>query len=132
MTDRTTISLLEKANIRPTRIRMALAGFLFDGEDRHVTVEDVITIAEGQNVPVSVASVYNTLNQFAAAGLLKRIMVDGKQTFFDTNIHDHHHIYYEDENRLVDISPDSVTVHDVPVEEGRQINTVDVMIRVSR
>ena len=39
--------ILTQSEIRPTKIRRAIAGLLFDGKDKHVTVDDVIDLARG-------------------------------------------------------------------------------------
>ncbi len=54
-------------------------------------------------VPVSLATVYNTLHQFTEAGLLREVAVDGSKTYFDTNTSDHHHFFVEDDNLVIDI-----------------------------
>ncbi len=123
--------LLGEHKIRPTKIRKAIAGLLFDGRDKHVSVDDVIALARARDVKTSVASVYNTLNQFAAAGLLRRIAVDGGRAFFDTNLSDHHHFYFEDEERLEDIPGNAIEISGLPkLPKGRQIKSVDVTIRL--
>ena len=53
-----------------------------------------------QRVPVSLATVYNTLHQFTGAGLLREVAVDGSKTYFDTNTSDHHHFFVEDDNEV--------------------------------
>ena len=63
---------LKKAELRPTRQRLALGKLLFDGGDRHVTAEHLHDEAMRQGIRVSLATVYNTLNQFTAVGLLDR------------------------------------------------------------
>ena len=47
-------------------------------------------------VPVSLATVYNTLHQFVGAGLLREVVVSAGRSYFDTNVSDHHHFFYED------------------------------------
>ena len=54
-------------------------------------------------VPVSLATVYNTLHQFTEVGLLRQVAVDGSKTYFDTNESEHHHFFIEGENELLDI-----------------------------
>ena len=54
-------------------------------------------------MPVSLATVYNTLHQFTDVGLLRQVAVDGSKTYFDTNISQHHHFFVEGENDLLDI-----------------------------
>jgi len=84
-------------------------------------------------VRVSQATIYNSLNQFCAAGLLKRIAMDGTSTFFDTNIGDHHHIFHEDDGRLIDLPTLPVEIGELPeLEAGESIRSVDIVIRVGR
>ncbi|MBV8768848.1 MAG: transcriptional repressor, partial [Hyphomicrobiales bacterium] len=82
---------------------------------------------------VSLATVYNTLNQFTEAGLLREIAVDGTRTYFDTNIAEHHHFFIEDEGRVIDIPASAVEVSDVPpAPEGFEVARVDVVVRLRR
>lgn len=122
---------MTKKGIRPTKIRKAIAGLLFDGQDKHVAVDDVIEMARIAGIKTSVASVYNTLNQFTNAGLLRQITVEQGRTFFDTNLTDHHHFYFEDEQRLEDIPCGMLNLQGVPkLPFGRRIKSVGVTIRI--
>ena len=122
---------LTDLNIRPTKIRKAIAGLLFDGTDKHVTVDDVIDMARHAKIKTSIASVYNTLNQFAAAGLLNRVTVEQGRAFFDTNLTDHHHLYYEKEERLEDIPAGTLKISGMPdLRKGEKVKSVHVTIRV--
>src|SRR5574340_256514 len=64
-------SKLSGAGLRPTRQRLRLGWLLFGGGDRHVTAERLYEEALAARAPISLATVYNTLNQFTSAGLLK-------------------------------------------------------------
>ncbi len=122
---------LRKLGLRPTKIRMAIAGLLFDGHDKHVCVDDVIELAQAHKIKTSVASVYNTLNHFAAAGILRRITVEQGKAFFDTNLSSHHHFYFEDEQRLEDIPVADIKVTGLPeLPEGRELKSIDVTVRI--
>src|SRR5688572_14052907 len=55
---------LRAAGLRPTRQRLALARLLFGGSERHVTAEQLHGEALAAEIPVSLATVYNTLHQF--------------------------------------------------------------------
>lgn len=123
--------VLKDAGLRPTRQRVALGRLLFDGCDRHVTAEMLHEEALRASIPVSLATVYNTLHQFTQAGLLREIAIEGSKTCFDTNTSDHHHFYIEDEGRLVDIDADDLAVTGLPeVPEGMEITHVDVVVRL--
>ena len=82
---------LRKIGLRPTRQRLALGFMLFGKGDRHVTAEMLHEEAVKAKVPVSLATIYNTLHQFTDVGLLRQVAVDGSKTYFDTNVSQHHH-----------------------------------------
>ena len=65
---------LKAAGLRPTRQRIELARLLFTGHDRHVTAESLAEEGSRAGVKVSLATVYNTLHQFQAAGLLREVV----------------------------------------------------------
>jgi Fur family transcriptional regulator, iron response regulator len=124
---------LRVAGLRPTRQRVALAQLLFDGTDRHVTAEHLHGEAVARSIPVSLATVYNTLHQFTAAGLLREVVVEPGRSYFDTNTKDHHHFFCESTGHLQDIPGELVMVGQLPQPPaGAEICRVDVIIRVRR
>ena len=108
-------SMLRDVGLRPTRQRMALGWILFAKGDRHLTAEMLYEEATKAKVPVSLATVYNTLHQFTEVGLLRQVAVDGSKTYFDTNASDHHHFFVEGDNELVDIPGADVIVDKMPI-----------------
>ena len=130
---RTPLARLRAAGLRPTRQRLALGALLFGGCDRHVTAEQLHGEALAAAIPVSLATVYNTLHQFTDAGLLREVVVEPGRSYFDTNIDDHHHFYCESTRMLQDIPGAAVTVGQLPsAPDGSEISRVDVIIRVRR
>src|ERR1700741_859583 len=126
-------SMLRDVGLRPTRQRMALGWILFGKGDRHVTAEMLYEEATKAKVPVSLATVYNTLHQFTDVGLLRQVAVDGSKTYFDTNVSQHHHFFIEGENDLLDIPDTDVVVGRTPIPpEGYEIARVDVVVRLRR
>jgi Fur family iron response transcriptional regulator len=126
-------SMLRQVGLRPTRQRMALGWILFAKGDRHLTAEMLYEEATKAKVPVSLATVYNTLHQFTDVGLLRQVAVDGSKTYFDTNVSDHHHFFVEGENELVDIPSADVIVGNTPTApEGYEIARVDIVVRLRR
>jgi Fur family iron response transcriptional regulator len=104
---------------------------LFASGDRHVTAEALYGEAVTAGYPVSLATVYNTLHQFTAAGLLRQVMIDTNRSYFDSNTRDHHHFFFEDSGELVDIPSDTVIVSKLPaVPEGTEVSRVEVVVRV--
>lgn len=124
---------LHGAGLRATRQRLELGHLLFQGGDRHVTAEQLRSEAQGAGIRVSLATVYNTLNQFTAAGLLREVAVDPRRSYFDTNTSNHHHFFHADEGRLEDIPAEQIDVGRLPPPpRGTRVAGVDVVIRVSR
>jgi Fur family transcriptional regulator, iron response regulator len=124
---------LRGVGLRPTRQRMALGWILFGKGDRHVTAEMLYEEATHAKVPVSLATVYNTLHQFTEVGLLRQVAVDGSKAYFDTNKSDHHHFFIEDKDDLLDIPANDVLVGKAPVApEGYEIARIDVVVRLRR
>jgi Fur family iron response transcriptional regulator len=125
--------LLRRAGLRPTRQRIALATLLFGNGDRHVTAELLHEEAVRAGERVSLATVYNTLHQFKAAGLLREIAIGGQRAYFDTNTSNHNHFFIQENEggRLVDIPGDSIRVDGVPEPPDHlQISHVDVVVRL--
>lgn len=119
------------AGLRPTRQRVALASLIFARGDRHLSAEELHEEASVAGVPVSLATVYNTLHQFTDAGMLRILAVEGSKTYFDTNTSDHHHFYLEEENRVIDIYGGPVEIVSLPEPpEGMEIANVDIVIRL--
>jgi len=126
-------ALLNEVKLRPTRQRLALAWLLFAKGDRHLTAEMLYEEASRARIPVSLATIYNTLHQFTNVGLLREVTVNGSKTYFDTNVSDHHHFFIENEHNLIDIPVADEIVGKLPdVPEGYEIARVDVVVRLKR
>jgi Fur family transcriptional regulator, iron response regulator len=123
--------MLRSAGLRPTRQRVSLAELLYSRGDRHISAELLHEEAVAAAVPVSLATVYNTLHQFTEAGLLREVAIDGNKTYFDTRVSEHHHFFIEGENRVIDIPGDGVGIGELPdIPEGMEVARVDVVVRL--
>lgn len=124
---------LRDADLRPTLQRIALGWLLFGRGARHITAEALHDEATAARVPVSLATVYNTLRQFCDAGLLSEIGVAGSKTYFDTNMTPHHHFMLEDERTLIDFPEEGVTVSGLPAPpEGMEISRVELVVKLRK
>jgi Fur family transcriptional regulator, iron response regulator len=135
MTDQKTFNALARlraCRLRPTRQRLVLAQLLLENGDRHVTAEQLHDEASVSAMPVSLATVYNTLHQFVEAGLLQEVVVEPGRSYFDTNLSDHHHFFCESTGLLQDISARELTVSGLPLPPaGTEIRRVDIVVRIS-
>ncbi len=125
---------LASAGLRPTRQRLALAQLLVgDGQHRHVTAESLYEASRDSAERVSLATVYNTLRVFSEAGLLREITVNGARSYFDTNVSNHPHFFWEDSEELMDAPAEDLKIAGLPkAPEGAEISKVDVVIRLRR
>lgn len=124
---------LSAVGLRPTRQRLRLGWLLFGAGDRHVTAERLYEEALAARAPISLATVYNTLNQFTSAGLLREIAVDGAKTYFDTNLADHQHFLTDEAHVLVDLPQQLIDLSRLPeLPEGMEIDRIDVVVRLRR
>ena len=122
---------LRLSGLRPTRQRLHIAALLLDGRHRHVSADSLIEEITTAGLQVSSGTVYNTLNQFTDAGLLRRVVVHNEYSLFDTNTDHHHHFYEASNDQLVDIPSDDVILAKLPqAPDGHEIKAVDVIIHV--
>lgn len=119
------------AGLRPTRPRLRLLTLLVGGGERHLTPDDLRAEAQAASLGLPLATIYNTLNSFAEAGLLSRITVGPGKVFFDTNVRHHHHVYYEERGELRSVPARRDGLVDLP-DDLAQIDPerLDVVVRV--
>jgi Fur family iron response transcriptional regulator len=124
-------SRLRAAGLRPTVQRIALSKLLYGNGDRHVSAEALHAEAREAGLQMSLSTVYNTLNQFADAGLLREIAVQGPRTYFHTRTSPHHHFMDEISKKMFDVADGAVEFSRLPEPpEGMEIVGCDVIIRL--
>jgi Fur family iron response transcriptional regulator len=127
----TVLRRLKAAGLRPTPQRLGLARLLLDGHPQHVAAEQLHAKARAAGLRVSLATVYNTLHQFAAAGILRRVVTDTRHTFFDTNTSNHHHFFDERRAEVRDIPAGEVAFARLPAPPaGYEVAGVEVIVRL--
>ena len=122
---------LKQAGLRPTRQRVCLVETLFQEAHRHVTAEQLHNELVASGLPMSLATVYNTLHQLTRIGLLTQVVIEPGQSYFDTNSDAHHHFYHVDSGRLEDIHGHGIEVIGLPdVPAGATVSSIQVVVRV--
>lgn len=123
---------LRDAGLRPTRQRIAIARTLFARGHRHISAEVLHDEAAASSLPVSLATIYNTLHHFTAAGLIRQVTIGGGRTYFDTNASEHHHFFVEGENRLIDLVGDIKMNNSLEPPDGMEMLSVEVVVRIRK
>ena len=122
---------LKACGLRPTRQRLALAKLLLEGGPRHVTAEEVYQEAHTTGIPVSLATVYNTLHQFTSAGLMIEVVVGSGQSYFDNNPTSHWHYFDKSTGEIIDVPDDAIEFTKLPEPPpGKVIERIDVVVRI--
>ncbi len=122
---------LRAVGLRPTVQRLSLSRLLFGKGDRHVSAEALHAEAREAGLRMSLSTVYNSLNQFARAGLLREIAVQGPRTYFHTRTSPHHHFMDQSTGRMFDAPDGSVEFARLPAPpEGMEIVGCDVIIQL--
>ena len=127
------ISKLRNSGLRPTKQRIKICEVLFNKETTfHFTINDLVKIIETEaNEKISLATVYNTIHAFEKKGYLKEIPIDSNQSYFDTNVTDHHHFFDISEKKLIDL--DQVDVGPINIQKsipGKKIKSVEVLVKL--
>jgi Fur family iron response transcriptional regulator len=122
---------LRSVDLRPTRQRVSLASLLFVAGDRHVTVDQLFAEAKALRMPLSRATVYNTLHQFVAAGLVREIALYGAKVWYDTKTGSHCHFFDEDRAALFDMPDDLTDQLKLKPPKGKKIVGVDIIVRLA-
>jgi Fur family transcriptional regulator, iron response regulator len=122
---------LTNRGLRPTRQRVALAALLHETGPRHVTAEELFHEARAAGIAVSLATVYNTLHQFTAAGLMAEVVAGSGQSYFDTNPTSHHHYFDKATGEIVDVPEGAIRFLLLPEPPpGKVIDRIDVVVRI--
>ena len=127
------IEKLRNTGLRPTKQRLQICEVLFDSERTfHFTINDLANKIKKQlNNKIALATIYNTVHAFEKKGYLKQIPINSSQTYFDTNITDHHHFYDLKEEKLIDLENSDVgPINILKKIDGKKIKSVEVLVKL--
>jgi Fur family iron response transcriptional regulator len=125
-------SRLRAHGITPTAQRVRVGQVLF-ACDQHLSADEVLRRLRAEGARVSKATVYNTLNLFAAKGLLRELNFDATRSSFDSNTRPHFHFHVENTGELIDVAPGDIEFSRLPaLPEGTESLGMEVIIRVRR
>jgi len=127
------IEKLRKSGLRPTKQRIRICEILFNANETfHFTIKDLVKMIEiNTNQKISLATVYNTIHAFEKKGYLKEIAINSSQTYFDTNISNHHHFFDEKEKKLIDLEDNDVDPIKIKKTiPGKKIKSIEVIVKI--
>ncbi len=128
------VSLLERLRVRQWRItpqRRTVAEVLH-GDHVHLSADEVFAAARHRLPEISLATVYNTLNELVAMGEVREVRAGTGVTRYDPNAHvRHHHLVCTGCGAIFDVRPEGtgglrLTGSD---RHGYRVDEVEVVFR---
>ena len=127
------IDKLRNSGLRPTKQRLQICKVLFDTEKTfHFTINELgQKIKDKIAAKISLATIYNTVHAFEKKGYLKQIPLNSNQTYFDTNVTDHHHFYDLKNKNLIDLENSDVGPINIKRKiNGKKIKSIEVLVKL--
>ena len=127
------IDKLRNSGLRPTKQRLQICEVLFSTDKTfHFTINHLEKkIKDKINNKISLATIYNTIHAFEKKGYLKQIPINSNQTYFDTNVTDHHHFYDTKDEKLIDLENSDVGPINIKrTINGKKIKSVEVLVKL--
>ena len=124
---------LRNSGLRPTKQRLQICEVLFDTEKTfHFTINELsLKIKKQIDSKISLATIYNTVRAFEKKGYLKQIPINSNETYFDTNVSDHHHFYDLKKEKLIDLENADVGPIDIKRKiDGKKIKSVEILVKL--
>jgi Fur family transcriptional regulator, iron response regulator len=123
---------LSECGIRPTAQRVRIAAVLLSCP-QHLSAEQILANLRSAGARVSKATVYNTLNLFAARDLIRQLSVDGSRAWFDSNVEPHYHFHDLASGALIDVPVPEVEFSRLPPPPpGTEVAGIDLVIRLRK
>ena len=123
---------LKKSPLKVTNQRNDIIKILFKNGNSHFTAEDVHCEVEKLGLNISLATVYNCLNQFTKHKILKSVKTSCDKIYFDTNVTSHHHFFCRTTSQLIDIDHKNIKFSKLPkIPGGKKLQSVEVVMNIS-
>jgi Fur family iron response transcriptional regulator len=128
---RATLEALMARGIQPSAQRAAIADYVLYTSD-HPSADRVWAEVKRSFPLLSRATVYNTLNLFAAKGLLRELVIAEGNIVFDPKLEPHHHFLDDETGEIIDVPWTALDVRRMAALPGLDVREYQVVLRGKR
>ena len=126
------LQMLKESPLKLTEQRVCMINILFKNGESHFTAEEIFNEVNKKKLKVSLATIYNCLNQFKEFGIIKSVKVSSDKIYFDTNLKEHHHFFCQKSEKLTDIKTNHVKISKLPkLPKGKRLKSIEVVINIT-
>lgn len=125
------IARLERADVRPSAQRVAIAAYVLATPD-HPSADQVWDAVRRDFPMVSRATIYNTLELFVEKGLLRELVLAEGCLVYDPKVEPHHHFVDDDTGRIHDIPWTALRVGRIGDLTDYDVREYQVVVRGTR
>ena len=123
---------LKNSPLKTTKQRVDIIKILFSEGNNHFTAENVHNKIEKLGLNISLATVYNCLNQFTENGIVKSVKTSCNKIYFDTNTTSHHHFFCKNSSTLIDIESKNIKVSKLPkIPNGKKLDSIEIVVNLT-
>lgn len=101
------IKLFQSKGVKATPQRIAVYEALLSL--KHPSAETILEKVKYISPTITVATVYNTLDCLAKAGVIGRVLTVDNKMYFDTDLSRHYHLYNEETHEIRDFYDDELS-----------------------
>jgi len=128
------VEKLRSSGLRPTKQRIKICETLFDRKDTfHFTINNLNNLLKkNNNKKISLATIYNTVHALKNKGYLKEVSINTDKKYFDTNVSDHHHLFDESKNELIDLK--NTDIGNIKIKKnflGKKIKSLEILVKIA-
>jgi Fur family iron response transcriptional regulator len=125
-----TANILKAHGIIPTRQRVEIGSILL-APGQHLSAAQLLDQVNQDSEAVSKATIYNTVALFARKGLVRKVIINSRNVFYDSNTTHHHHFYNVSTGVPTDIPEEQIIISQLPeLPDGAIMERVEVTIRL--
>ncbi|MDD4009052.1 MAG: transcriptional repressor [Fermentimonas sp.] len=101
--------ILKDKNLKITPQRVSILEAVFS-LNNHPNAQQIIDTVHKKSPNISVGTIYKTLETFVENGVISKVRHIDESLRYDWRVENHHHLYVEEDNKIVDYINDELNI----------------------